>query len=73
LLYDATPQLLTDVQILLIEDEFDVANLLLFILVEAGVEVVLGMRSADAITSLRHFHPDVLLCNIKLPDHNGTG
>ncbi|MEP0913264.1 response regulator [Leptolyngbya sp. GB1-A1] len=57
---------------LLVEDEFDVANLLLFILSDAGAEIIWVTQSADAIACLRQFHPDVLLCNVRLPDRDGN-
>lgn len=64
-------QPLAGVQVLLVEDEFDVANLLLFILNEAGAETVWVMQSNDALACLHHFHPDILLSNIRLPDCDG--
>jgi PleD family two-component response regulator len=64
-------QPLARVQVLLVEDEVDVANLLLFILNEAGAEVLWVMQSNDALACLHHFHPDILLSNIRLPDHDG--
>jgi CheY-like chemotaxis protein len=71
----ATPahqeQDLAGVQVLLVEDEFDVANLLLFILREAGANVVWVMQASEALARLIEFHPDVLVCNIKLPDYDG--
>lgn len=62
---------LTGVRGLLVEDELDVANLLLFILNEAGAEIMWVTQLADAIACLRQFHPDVLLCNVRLPDRDG--
>lgn len=64
-------QPLAGVQILLVEDEFDMANLLLFILEDAGAEVVLSMWASAALAQLARFQPDVLICDIKLPDYNG--
>ncbi|WP_088889538.1 response regulator [Leptolyngbya ohadii] len=75
---DATGKALPDgetplagVQVLLVEDEFDIATLLLFILLEAGAEAVWVVQSREALDCLDHFHPDILLSNIKLPDHDG--
>jgi CheY-like chemotaxis protein len=64
-------QPLAGVRVLLVEDEFDVANLLLFILAEAGAEVVWMMRATEAFACLRHLHPHVLLSNVRLPDRDG--
>ena len=64
-------QPLAGLQVLLVEDEFDIADLLLFILREAGAEAVWVMQSNDALTCLHHFHPDILLSNVRLPDRDG--
>ncbi|WP_088889915.1 response regulator [Leptolyngbya ohadii] len=64
-------QPLASVRVLLVEDEFDVANLLLFILNEAGAEIMWVTQSADAIACLQEFCPDILLCNVRLPDRDG--
>jgi CheY-like chemotaxis protein len=64
-------QPLSGVRVLLVEDEFDIANLLLFILVEAGAEVVWMMQAIEAFACLHHLHPHVLLSNVRLPDRNG--
>ncbi|UBF30615.1 hypothetical protein K9N68_36185 (plasmid) [Kovacikia minuta CCNUW1] len=44
-----TRQPLTDVRMLLIEDEIDIADLVLFILKEAGADVVWTMRAVQAL------------------------
>jgi CheY-like chemotaxis protein len=62
---------LVGVRALLVEDEFDVANLLLFILAEAGAEVFWVMQSCDALACLPDIRPNVLLSNIRLPDQDG--
>lgn len=51
---------LAEVQIVLIEDEFDIANLPLFILEDADAEVVWVMWASAALAQLAHFQPDVL-------------
>lgn len=62
---------LAGVQILLVEDELDVATLLRLILNEAGADVTWVMQSNEALAYLQHCGPNILLSNIKLPDHNG--
>ena len=62
---------LAGIQILLVEDEFDIAHLLLFILADAGADVAWAMQSTEALAFLSDFRPHVLLSNIRLPDHNG--
>lgn len=64
-------QPLAGLHVLLVEDELDIAALLLFILQEAGAEAIWVMQSQDALACLHHFQPDILLSNIKLPDHDG--
>jgi len=56
-------QVLQGIQILLVEDEPDIAALLNLILKEAG--------AAEALTRLEAHAPHVLLCNVLLPDRNG--
>lgn len=64
-------RLLAGVRVLLVEDEVDVAHLLIFMLSEAGAQIAWVMQSVEALAQLNQSHPDVLICNIKLPDHNG--
>ncbi len=65
-------QPLKGVQILLVEDEFDVANLLLFVLERAGSTVRFCIEAEDALSLLDSFQPDILVSNVKLPSHDGT-
>src|SRR5689334_8445222 len=65
-----TPQL-EGIQILLVEDEPDIAELFTFVLQEEGAEVIYTTSAAEALLVLEHQQPDILICNIKLPDHNG--
>ncbi len=67
----SSAQPLAGLRVLLVEDEFDVASLLLFILAEAGAEVVWVAQSSDALACLPTVHPDILLSNIRLPDQDG--
>ncbi|WP_088889535.1 response regulator [Leptolyngbya ohadii] len=62
---------LRGVRVLLVEDELDVATLLLFILTEAGAEVAWVAQSADALICLQDVHPHILISNVKLPDYDG--
>ncbi|MBD2081790.1 response regulator [Leptolyngbya sp. FACHB-17] len=65
-------QLLAGVKVLLVEDECDVADLLLFILSEAGAEAIWVTQANDALAQLHRSRPDILLSNIRLPDRNGN-
>lgn len=58
--------------ILLVEDEPDIADLLTFILETAGAEVMALSDAEAALVLVESLHPDILLCNMKLPDHDGN-
>jgi CheY-like chemotaxis protein len=63
---------LEGVKVVLVEDEVDIANLLLFILEDAGAEVTLFTEAEPVSALLEILKPDVLLININLPGHNGN-
>ncbi|PHM07066.1 response regulator [Nostoc sp. 'Peltigera malacea cyanobiont' DB3992] len=65
-------QNLVGIRILLVEDEPDIAELLIFILKTAGAEVMAFINAEAALSMLELFHPDILLSNIKLPDPDGN-
>ncbi|MBD2531371.1 response regulator [Nostoc flagelliforme FACHB-838] len=58
--------------ILLVEDEPDIADLLIFILQAAGAEVMALTDAEAALTLVESLHPDILVCNVKLPEHDGN-
>ncbi len=55
----------------MVEDEPDIAELLIFILKTAGAEVMAFIDAEAALSMLEFCHPDILLSNIKLPAHDG--
>ena len=65
-------QRLVKIRILLVEDEPDIAELLIFILETAGAEVMALIDAEAALAMLESFHPDILLCNVKLPHNDGN-
>jgi CheY-like chemotaxis protein len=65
-------QPLRSIEILLVEDEKDIATLLILVLEDAGAEVVLATYAAEALQLLETHAPDILLCNLKLPDQRGS-
>lgn len=65
-------QHLVGIRILLVEDEPDIADLLIFILETAGAEVMALIDAEAALAILESFHPDILLSNVKLPYHDGN-
>lgn len=65
-------QNLIGIQILLVEDEPDIADLLTFVLEADGAEVIALSDAEAALALVESLHPDILLCNVKLPDHDGN-
>ena len=65
-------QRLVKIRILLVEDEPDIAELLIFILETAGAELMALIDAEAALAMLESFHPDILLCNVKLPHNDGN-
>lgn len=64
-------QLLAGVEVLLVEDEIDIADLLLFLLSESGAEVTWVVKASEALAQVLHSPPDILVSNVKLPDRDG--
>lgn len=62
---------ISSIRILLVEDEPDIADLLIFLLESEGAEVILFHNAEAALAQIESLHPDILLCNVKLPYHNG--
>ena len=67
---DLAPEL-DGVRVLLVEDEPDITDLLVFVLETAGAEVTACMSAETALALIEPLHPDILLCNIRLPFQNG--
>ncbi|MFN6526006.1 response regulator [Nostoc sp. ChiSLP03a] len=65
-------QQLVGTLILLVEDEPEIADLLTFILEAAGAEVVALSDAEEALILVESLHPDILLCNMKLPNRDGN-
>ncbi|MEH2404891.1 response regulator [Nostoc sp.] len=59
-------QILIGTLILLVEDEPDVADLLIFILEAAGAEVMALTDAEAALALVESLHPDILLCNVEV-------
>jgi CheY-like chemotaxis protein len=56
------------IQVLLVEDEPDIAELLTFVLTDAGADVIQGSSAFEALQKLDQGLPDVLVCSLRLPD-----
>ena len=61
---------LSGLQVLLVEDEPDIAELFTFVLKEEGAEVIAVVNALDGLQALNQQF-DVLICNICLPDMDG--
>lgn len=64
-------QPLKGILVLLVEDELDIADLLLIVLQAAGASVRLCNEAEAALVLLETLQPHILLSNIQLPSHNG--
>lgn len=62
---------LKDLCLLLIEDETDIAELLTFVLEQAGAKVVTANSGHEALKTMECFVPNVLISDIRLPDTDG--
>src|SRR3954469_5475836 len=58
-------------KILVVEDEAIVLHTLVLILKQHGYEVRGARDGAEAMDAAAGFHPDILLCDINLPDMDG--
>jgi CheY-like chemotaxis protein len=59
------------VKVLVVDDEDDARELLLQVFVSAGADVLAAASSREAIDHFRRSSPDILLCDIALPDEDG--
>jgi PAS domain S-box-containing protein len=67
----ATPTNLSQLQILVVDDEVDMRELAITILEEAGAVVRVAASATEALLAFDRFKPDVLICDIGMPDVNG--
>jgi signal transduction histidine kinase len=67
----ATLPVLKDVRVLLVEDEMDNRNVLAAALKRCGAEVQCAGTAAAALDWMARWKPDVLICDIALPDMDG--
>jgi PAS domain S-box-containing protein len=62
---------LTGLQILVVDDEPDIRDIVSFILEDAGAEVSIASSALEALNSIEQSLPDVLVCDIGMPDMDG--
>lgn len=59
------------IKVLYVEDELALANNMKRILEYDGFEVVHAENGADALTKLKDFRPDLVVCDIMMPEMDG--
>ncbi|KYC36625.1 diguanylate cyclase [Scytonema hofmannii PCC 7110] len=62
---------LTSVRVLVVDDEVDSRDFLTFVLEQAGAEVTATASAREALQVLAQFKPDILLCDIGMPETDG--
>jgi signal transduction histidine kinase/DNA-binding response OmpR family regulator len=62
---------LSNVQVLVVEDEVDSREFIAFVLEQAGATVLTATRADEALAALTHFKPDILLSDIGMPETDG--
>ncbi|MCC5643581.1 PAS domain S-box protein [Nostoc sp. CHAB 5824] len=68
---EAESSLLSDIQILVVDDEPDIRDLVTFILQDYGVEVTAVSSAQEALQALSESIPDVLISDIGMPKTDG--
>jgi PAS domain S-box-containing protein len=62
---------LSQLQVLVVDDEADMRELVLIILEQQGAQVSVAASAAEALTLLDRLQPDILLSDIGMPDMDG--
>ena len=62
---------LDGVRVLIVEDELDNRNMIAAVMERCGAEVDCSTTAADAFLRIKRGKPDVLICDIALPDLDG--
>jgi len=58
-------------RVLIVEDDEDSAVTLATVLTDRGCQVRIARSAHECFDVLEHWHPDLLLCDIGLPDEDG--
>ncbi|MBD1909936.1 MULTISPECIES: PAS domain-containing protein [unclassified Leptolyngbya] len=66
-----SPVNLSPLSILVVDDEADIRDIVAFILEQAGADVTVATSALEAIKQLQVRLPDVLVCDIGMPDIDG--
>jgi CheY-like chemotaxis protein len=62
---------LAGLKVLVVDDDPDSRELVAFLLQEYGVEVIVVASAAEVLKTLKSTQPDILLCDIGMPDMDG--
>ncbi|ABA19988.1 PAS/PAC sensor hybrid histidine kinase [Trichormus variabilis ATCC 29413] len=62
---------LTGTHILVVDDDADMRELAEFILIQFGAQVTTAASAVEALNIFSHFIPDLLLCDIGMPEMDG--
>ncbi|MEM7578969.1 MAG: response regulator [Cyanobacteria bacterium P01_A01_bin.80] len=62
---------LCEIKALVVDDEPDARELLVFILEEQGAEIESAASAKEALIKLKSFAPDILISDIGMPEENG--
>ncbi|MFP4100991.1 PAS domain S-box protein [Coleofasciculus sp.] len=62
---------LTGIRVLAVDDEPDACELLKILLTQYGADVLTVTSASQVLTTLTSFEPDVLICDIGMPDIDG--
>jgi PAS domain S-box-containing protein len=62
---------LTGLRVLVVDDEADMRELASFVLTQAGAEVATATSAMQVLSQLNHSVPDLLLCDIGMPEMDG--
>jgi CheY-like chemotaxis protein len=62
---------LKGVRVLVVDDEIDTVDLFRHVLATTGAEIETAMSAAEAMARLKQRRPDVILCDIGMPDEDG--
>ncbi len=65
------PQSLNGLRVLVVDDEADIRELITVVLESYGIRVKAVTSATAALAALKPFQPDVLICDIRMPDGNG--
>ena len=68
--FDGLPSL-TELKVLVVDDEADTRELIYEVLKECGAEVITSPSVADALIALEQHKPDILISDLGMPDEDG--